>query len=43
MVPRALEAAVLGGLVLAGAVKVVLRYGWKRVTAPRGRHRGGGA
>lgn len=36
-----LEAAVLGGLVLAAVVKVALRYGWRRLTAPKGRHRGG--
>ncbi len=36
-----MQAAVLGGLVLAGGVKLVLRYGWRRsVTAAKRRHRG---
>lgn len=33
------EAGMIGGLVLAGLVKWGLRYSWRRVTAPRGRHR----
>jgi hypothetical protein len=33
------ELGVIGGLVLAGAVKRGLRYGWRRLTAPKGRHR----
>jgi len=35
-----LEVAAGGGLVLAGVVKVLLTFAWKRLTAPRGRHRG---
>ena len=35
-----IELAIVGGLVLAAMVKVALRYGWRRLTAPRGRHRG---
>jgi hypothetical protein len=38
-----LHFAVAGGLALAGVVKVALRYGWRRLTAPKGRHRGGRA
>jgi hypothetical protein len=34
-----LEASIAGGLLLAAIVKTVLRYGWRRLTAPRGRHR----
>jgi hypothetical protein len=35
-----LELGVVGGLVLAGVVKSGLRYGWRRLIAPPGRHRG---
>lgn len=34
-----LEYAVLAGFVVAGVAKLLLRYGWRRVTAPRRRHR----
>jgi hypothetical protein len=37
----ALELGVVGGLVLAAAVKWGLRRTWRRLTAPRGRHQGG--
>ena len=33
-------AAALGGLALAGAIKFGLKYGWRRLRAPKGRHRG---
>jgi hypothetical protein len=33
------DAAVIGGLMLAGLVKWGLKRGWRRVAAPRGRHR----
>ena len=36
-----LELGVVGGLALAAVVKSGLRCGWKRLAAPRGRHRGG--
>jgi len=31
--------AVVAGVVLGGAVNCVLAFGWKRLAAPRGRHR----
>lgn len=34
-----MELGVIGGLVLAGVVKAMLRYGWRRLRAPGGRHR----
>jgi hypothetical protein len=34
------EVAVIGGLVLAGSAKWELKYGWRRLIAPKGRHRG---
>jgi hypothetical protein len=37
-----LEYAIFGGLALADLAKVLLRYGWRRLTAPGGRHRGAG-
>jgi hypothetical protein len=37
----AVEFGIAGGVVLAGLVKLLLRYGWHRLTAPKGRHRGG--
>lgn len=39
----ALELGMVGGLVLAAIVKWGLRFAWKRLSAPRGRHRGGPA
>ena len=35
-----LEAGVIVGLALANLVKLTLRYGWRRVTAPKGQRRG---
>jgi hypothetical protein len=32
--------ATYGGLLWAGVVKVALRYGWRRLTAPKASHRG---
>jgi hypothetical protein len=32
---------VSGGLAVAGLVKLTLQYGWRRITAPKGRHRHG--
>jgi hypothetical protein len=34
-----LELAVIGGLVLGDAVKWGLKRAWRKVAAPRGRHR----
>jgi hypothetical protein len=34
------EAGVAGGLVLAAVVKSGLRRAWRRLAAPKGRHRG---
>ncbi len=33
------EVAAIGGLVLAAIVKLLLTYGWKRLSAPKGRQR----
>lgn len=33
------ELGVIGGLALAGLLKWGLKYGWRRVSARRGRHR----
>jgi hypothetical protein len=30
-----------GGLAVAGLTKLLLRHGWRRLTAPKGRHRHG--
>ena len=32
--------AVLEGLIFVRTFKVARRYGWRRITAPRGRYRG---
>ena len=32
------EIAVIGGLVLAGLIKVLFRCSWRRLTVPRRRH-----
>ena len=35
-----IELAAIGGLALGEAVKVLLRVGWRMLTAPKGRHGG---
>jgi hypothetical protein len=32
-------AAILGGIVLGGTVNTLLKHGWRRLRAPRPRHR----
>jgi hypothetical protein len=34
-----LTVGIYGGLAVAAFAKLLLRYGWKRITAPKGRHR----
>jgi hypothetical protein len=34
-----MEFGIIGGLLLAAIVKTLLRFGWRRLTAPKGRHR----